>query len=77
MKYELDDVLAYIVEYKTAHDGISPTLREMMTALDISSTSEANRAVRELVKQGRLKLHPRRGKNRNLMVVGGQWRWVA
>ncbi len=77
IRYKLDDVLAYIVEYKEANDGLSPTSQEMMAALGISSASVVSSLLERLEKKGLVKMHRVGKKSRGIKVVGGQWRWVG
>lgn len=51
-KHEPAQVLAYIREYKLAHDGNSPNLHEIQRACRIPSISNARRIVGELERDG-------------------------
>ena len=73
-KYKLTDehfkVLTFIVEFKIAHDGCSPSLQEIADACDISSKSVV------LYKLKALEYHEKivRLKGaRGIKVVGGKW----
>jgi SOS-response transcriptional repressor LexA len=67
-----DQVFTFIKHYKAAHDGISPTRREIMSALNLSSTSVVEYNLRKLERQGRVRLGES-GCPRNIRVIGGQW----
>ena len=69
---ELGDLLNYIIEYKTLHDGNSPTFREIGQARGISSTSVVAYLLQRLEKGGKIKLCGK-GEARTIMVVGGRW----
>lgn len=74
--YSREKILAFIIRYKKQHDGNSPTLREIMDACDISSTSVASYALRNLVDEGRIRLSCD-GAARRMEVVGGRWVYEA
>ena len=63
-------LMEFIVAYKQANDGLSPTVRDMMDGCNLSSSSLVNHHIEVLVKQGKLR---RVGYHRNLAVVGGRW----
>ncbi len=63
-------VLEYIIRYKTANDGNSPTWRDIARAVGISSTSCVDYHIRRLECLG---LIIRPGSTRGISVVGGQW----
>ena len=60
-----------IVAYKRAHDGISPSLRDLMVAVGHASISTTAYAMGDLVADGLIT----RGHNqsRHICVVGGVW----
>lgn len=64
-------MLDYIVDYKTAHDGLSPTLREIGAGCDISSTWVVNYNLERLVAAGRISRPARQ--SRAIQVTGGGW----
>jgi hypothetical protein len=69
--HDLEVIYSYIVAYKQANDGNSPTLREIAEAAGISSTSVVMYNLRHLECLGRLELigcH-----RRGICVVGGSW----
>lgn len=70
-RHSSETVLAAIIEYKTAHDGASPTLREIADYCDIASNSTVHRLLRELADGGRIRLPA--GTNRGIEVAGGRW----
>lgn len=63
-----DRVYAAIVEYAREHNGATPTIREIMTMVGISSTSVAAYSVRLLIDLGKLAIV-----DRKLIVVGSRW----
>lgn len=70
-----DDVLDFIKEYKADNDGNSPTVREIMEGVGLSSTSVVvyylnNLVERELIT--RLK-----SDSRSIQVVGGSWTYAG
>ena len=71
IKYPREDVLAYITAYKTANDGNSPTIREIMSGCNVSSTSLVSYILRDLQDDGKIRVMQG---SRGIMVVGGQWR---
>lgn len=64
-------IYAYILTYKAAHDGNSPSIRDMMDGLGISSTSVVAHHLRYLSDAGRI--HMPYGTTRNIQVPGGRW----
>ena len=75
------DTLDYIINYKIRNDGCSPTLREIVAAVDtISSTSHASDRLDTLVLLGLIRyifseVNGIRGskKRHSIAVVGGAW----
>jgi SOS-response transcriptional repressor LexA len=63
-------MLAYIIDYKAAHDGLSPIIREIASECNIPSTSTVYRFLNVLESEGKIKLAER---GRGIMVVGGVW----
>ena len=64
-------VYSYIVRFKRGHDGIPPTIREIMVACGISSTSVTNDYVEALREMGwirKLDLG-----SRCIAIPSGQW----
>src|SRR5690606_31490993 len=66
-------VLDAIVAYKAAHDGCSPTIREITEATDISSTSLVKGYLERLEEAGKIRLSGEHGTSRGIEVVGAQW----
>lgn len=67
-------VYDYIVSYKHLHDGIPPTLREIVEFIpEISSTSHASHHLKFLERAGLIKRDPAMS-SRNILVTNGQWR---
>lgn len=48
----LDRVLEYIKAYKRDHNGISPTLRDIVRDMELSSTSVAHYYLEKMYKSG-------------------------
>ena len=71
IKYSREEVLNYIIAYKTANDGNSPTMREIMRACRVSSTSLVSYILRDL--QDAKKIRVVDG-SRGIMVTGGSWK---
>lgn len=71
IKYPREDVLAYIIQYKTANDGNSPTIREIMIVCGISSTSMVSYILRDLQDAGKIRIIEG---SRGIMVTGGMWK---
>ena len=75
------DTLEYIISYKIRNDGCSPTLREIVAAVDsISSTSHASDRLDTLVLLGLIRyifseVNGIRGskKRHSIAVTGGSW----
>lgn len=66
-------VFDFIVAYKRAQDGCAPSIREIMAACGIHSTSGAHRILHKLERQGKIELSHRSGDTRSIRVVGGRW----
>lgn len=71
---KVDALYDFIVAYKTAHDGNSPTLREIEASEDApyNSTSHASEALRKLEERGQIRLAGA-GRARSIEVVGARW----
>ena len=67
-----EQILQFIVRFKRAKDGNSPTIREIGRACDISSTSIVRYHLEKLEHQGLIQM-ARNGKTRGIQVVGGRW----
>ncbi len=66
-------VFEFIVAYKIAHDGNSPSMREIGQQFGISSLSMVDYILDDLVDQGKI----RRDGTRGIYVTGGQWNLVG
>lgn len=63
----------FIVEYKKAHDGTSPTMREIMDGANYNSTSAVRRTLRQLHDMGLIKVdYPH---VRTIRVYGGSYHY--
>ena len=69
-KHSRQAVFDFIVSYKRANDGNSPSLREIMTACGIPSTSLMQFILDNLVDDDLIRIGPGQ---RNITVVGGCW----
>ncbi len=65
--------LQAILAYKQAHDGISPSLAELATQLDLVK-SKVHQHIVHLMDCDLLYKTP--GQSRNLAVTGGEWQWA-
>jgi repressor LexA len=65
-------VLKFIKKYKSKNDGLSPTIREICEATDISSTSVVHFYLHNLVSAGVIKIKGNKS-SRGIIVVGGKW----
>jgi SOS-response transcriptional repressor LexA len=74
IKYPREDVLTYIIAYKTANDGNSPTIREIMSGCHVSSSSMVSYILRDLQDAGKLRIEQG---SRGIMVTGGVWKVEA
>lgn len=66
-----DMVLDYIIDYKINHDGNSPSIREIVEAMGMSSSSVGEYYLRKLVAQERISRLA--GSARSISVRGGSW----
>ncbi len=71
--HDLQTIFDFIVVYKCANDGNSPTIREIGQACGISSTSFVSNILARLERQGLIRLPKVCGVSRHIHVVGGQW----
>ena len=62
-----DRILSFIALYKEQHDGLSPTLWEIMAATKMSQGAVVHH-LDVLEKQGRLQRHRSNG-----LMIGGTW----
>lgn len=70
---ETEQVFKYLVSFKTEHDGVAPTLREIQDALDLSSISTVCYHLNKLEAAGRIRREF--ALTRHIRVVGGSWRY--
>lgn len=66
-------VFDFIVKHKRAHDGNSPSSREIMDAAHVSSTSMVHFYLDALERDGKIRLEY--GRSRRIEIVGGEWQW--
>lgn len=69
--YDTSQVYQFILKHKQDNDGNSPSVRNIQSALNLSSTSTVRGALQDLERQGLIELNG--GTARNIKVVGGQW----
>lgn len=69
------EILAYIINYKSTHDGNSPSYRQIQAACNLSSTSRVFYYMDVLEKQKSIKIlyDDRERPSRCIAVVGGRW----
>ncbi len=65
-------VLRFILDFKKAHDGNSPTMREINEGCKLYSTALIWRLLHDLETEGLIRLMGG-GKSRAIIVVGGFW----
>ena len=75
-EHDLQTAFAFIISYKHANDGNSPTIREIGQACGISSTSFVSNILYRLEHQGLIRLPKIVGVSRHIHVVGGQWTYA-
>ncbi len=64
----LDRIARYITDYKLRHDGNAPTIRQIMRACGLASTSTTWLRLRALKAEGRIDI-----KDGAICVVGATW----
>lgn len=70
----IGEVFDYIVAFKTANDGVSPSIRDIVVNVGISSTSMATYYLRKLEQRGKIKRHAGdKSLSRAIIVPGGRW----
>jgi hypothetical protein len=72
--HDIREIFRWIIEYKSQHDGNSPSLTEMMSACCISSRSVARYQLRRMQSAGLIRLAGSK-QARSICVVGGEWRF--
>ncbi len=72
-KHSRQAVFDFIVTYKRAHDGNSPTLRQIMNGRRISSTSVVHNILIGLERDGYIRILPG---SQGIVVIGGAWAYA-
>jgi repressor LexA len=67
------DILQAIIQYKTAHDGLSPTMRKLAVITGTASTSTIDYHLNRLEEAGMIQRDP--FSSRAIRVTGGEWRY--
>ena len=65
-------VYRYILAFKAANDGNSPTVRQIGDACNITSTAVVRYYLNRLIEAGRIEM-PLRGASRMIVVPGATW----
>lgn len=71
-----DKIFDFIVQFKREHDGNSPSIREIMDACGLHSTSYVASTLDKLVADGRLMIGRHKNDFRMIFVIGGAWEIV-
>lgn len=66
------EIYDFIVEYMISTCGLPPTLREIMTACGVGSSSDVRRHLEMLERDGLIELYKGRV-SRGIKVIGGEW----
>ena len=72
MTTKAERILQFIIGFKRANDGNSPTLREISGACDVASTSVVRYHLGKLQRRGLIQM-PKHGQCRMISVIGGRW----
>jgi SOS-response transcriptional repressor LexA len=72
IRHDRQAIFQYIVQVKRNRDGNSPSMREIMEACGITSSSVMSHILDLLEKEGRIRRR-RFGRSRSIEVVGGKW----
>ena len=64
-------ILDYLIAFKTEHDGVSPTRRQICDACNISSTGVVAHHLRQLERHGLIEMGDQY--TRGIGVTGGKW----
>jgi SOS-response transcriptional repressor LexA len=67
----MNQMFSFIVEYKSKHDGNSPTFKEIMIGVGFATTSHVSYWMERLKKSGRISYSSDR---RSIEVKGGVWK---
>ena len=65
-----DQIYNFIVRFKIAHNGNSPTIRQIGDEIGVVSTSQVSHYLNQMVRLGKIE---RDGKFRMISIPGGQW----
>ncbi|MGI6730441.1 MAG: hypothetical protein ACOX5F_00905 [Anaerovoracaceae bacterium] len=68
-----EKLFEFIVDYKSTHDGNSPTYREMMLGTGLTTTSMVAYHLEKLEDEGKIARPQQVGNIRVIEVVGGCW----
>lgn len=71
--YDYGRVVDFIVAFKKANDGNSPTFREIQAGCGISSLSHTQYILQHLDDEGRICLVGKKHSNRMIKIPGGRW----
>ena len=63
------EILRYIIDYKTDHEGASPTIREIQQACGLASPSTTRHYLYLLVQDNAIEMHG----TRDIRVNGASW----
>ncbi len=66
-------IFNFILEHKRRHDGNSPTIREIMTAVGLKSMSVVIYHRNRLVAAGKIRLVGTQHSSNQIEVIGGKW----
>lgn len=72
-QYRVDRVYNFIVAYKMANDGATPTLQEIADGVGLSSKSNVLLHMQTLHEQGRIAISKNGDGRRIVRVAGGAW----
>lgn len=70
---KVEAVYRFVIEYKTAHGGDSPSTRQIRDGAGLSSSSVAMSYLRKLQDDGRITLAHRPYSGMEIRVKGGVW----
>ncbi len=68
---KLQAVFDFIIGYKQEHDGVSPSVREILSMTGFHSTSHAYYYLYQLAQAGKIRMQP--GEARSIEVIGAKW----
>ena len=66
-----DRIFAYVVHYKSEHDGNSPSMREIANECGLTSQTVALYHLMGLAVRGMVRMEE--GSARSIQVIGGKW----